>query len=128
MRLDHTVRSSRTYDETVSAVVSQTEAAGFRVLAVHDVQATLAEKGFERAPLTIVEVCNARHAHAVLAADPKIGLMLPCPIMVYASGDEVLIATMRPTLIADFFPDTDLGSTPADVESALLSIMDASAS
>jgi uncharacterized protein (DUF302 family) len=127
MDLDHTVGTDLSYREAVDAVVAATEAAGFRVLAVHDVAATLAEKGFEREPVSIVEICNARHASAVLEADPKIGLMLPCPIMVYEADGHVLISTMRPTLIGGFFPDADLGDVPAVVEDTLVEIMERAA-
>jgi len=37
------------------------------VLHIHDVQATLAAKGFETEPMKIVEVCSARYASQVLA-------------------------------------------------------------
>ena len=127
MELDYTVRSARVFDETVEAVIAETEAAGFKVQFVHDVSATLAEKGFERERVTIIELCNARYAHAVLAADVKIGLMLPCPIMVYAEGDAVMVSTMKPTLIADFFPHAELGSVPADVEAVMTGIIDRAA-
>ncbi|HSK48391.1 MAG TPA: DUF302 domain-containing protein [Coriobacteriia bacterium] len=127
MEMDFTVESAKDFDATVAAVIAETEAAKFRVQFVHDVAATLAEKGFERERVTIVELCNARHAHAVLAADVKIGLMLPCPIMVYAEGTKVMVSTMRPTLIADFFPNADLGTAPAEVEAAVCGIVERAA-
>lgn len=116
------------YREAVDAVVEASEAAGFKVLAVHDVAATLAEKGFDREPVSIVEVCNARYASAVLAEDPKIGLMLPCPLMVYEEGGQVLLSTMLPTLIGGFFPEADLGDVPGEVERILVGILEGLAS
>ena len=83
MRIDYTVATDKSYDEAVAAVVERTGANGFRVQHVHDVAATLAEKGFGRDPVSIVEVCNAKFASQVLERDINIGLMLPCPIMVY---------------------------------------------
>lgn len=124
MQLDHTRVSAKDFDATVSAVLAETEAAGFRVQHVHDVSATLAEKGFDRERVTIIEVCNARHAHAVLAADIRIGLMLPCPIMVYAEGETVKVATMLPTLIAQFFPDAGVDQTAGEVESVLIGVIE----
>ena len=58
MQLDYTVISHRTVEDTVLAVERYTAEAGFRVLATHDIAATLAEKGFSREPVTIVEVCR----------------------------------------------------------------------
>jgi len=127
MELDYTITSAKDFDRTVQAVLDETAAAGFKVQFVHDVSATLAEKGFDRERVTIVELCNAKHAHSVLAADVRIGLMLPCPVMVYAEGDAVKIATMKPTLIADFFPEADIGEAAEAVESSLKEIMNRAA-
>jgi len=127
MELDYTVTTRRSYGDAVGAVIAATEAHGFRVQFVHDVAATLAEKGFDREPVTIVEICSARYASQVLERDVKIGLMLPCPIMVYEQGGEVSIATMRPSLIAGFFPQADVGAVAAEVESVIVQIIDEAA-
>lgn len=127
MELDYTVRTDKPFADAVAAVVEKTAEHGFRVQFVHDVQETLAEKGFVREPLTIIEMCNAKFASKVLAADPKIGLMLPCPIMVYVENGEVIITTMRPTLIGGFFPEADIADTAAEVEQILRAIIDEAA-
>ena len=127
MQLDYTVTTTKSYDDAVQAVIDSTEAHGFRVQFVHDVRATLAEKGFDREPLTIVEMCNAKFASQVLAADPKIGLMLPCPIMVYVEDGHTLISTMKPSLIGGFFPEADIAATAAEVESILVAVIDEAA-
>ncbi|MBI5232472.1 MAG: DUF302 domain-containing protein [Coriobacteriales bacterium] len=127
MQMDYTVRTDKTYAEAVKAVVESAQNHGFRVQMVHDVAETLAEKGFQREPMTIVEMCNAKHAHAVLARDPKIGLMLPCPVMVYEEDGTVNISTMRPTLIGGFFPQADLDEIAAEVERSITEIVDEAA-
>ncbi len=127
MELDYTVSTTKSHADAVQAVVDRTAAHGFRVQFVHDVQETLAEKGFERDPLTIVEMCNAKFASQVLAADPKIGLMLPCPIMVYVEGGQTLISTMRPTLIGGFFPAAGIDEVAAEVEKILIAVIDEAA-
>lgn len=124
MDMDITLTSTKDFDATVAAIEAETAAANFRVLTTHDVSATLAEKGFARQRVSIIEICNAKHAYDVLAADVRIGLMLPCPIMVFAEGDTVKVTTMRPTIIGGFFPDAALGETPAEVERAIVSIME----
>jgi uncharacterized protein (DUF302 family) len=123
-QMDTTFTTGLGYDEAVDAVVEACEAAGFRVLTVHDVTQTLAEKGFDLQPLSIIEVCNAKYAHAVLSEDPVIGLMLPCPLMVYEADGEVRLSTMRPTLISTLFPEADLGDVPAEVERILVGVLE----
>jgi uncharacterized protein (DUF302 family) len=124
MQLDYTVATGKDFDAAVEAVVQATKDAGFRVLYVHDVAATLAEKGFERERVSIIEMCNAKYASQVLAADVKIGLMLPCPIMVYAENGKVFVTTMRPTLIGGFFPEADISEVAAQVETVVVGILD----
>lgn len=127
MKLDYTVATSKSHTDAVQAVIDATQAHQFRVQYVHDVRETLAEKGFDREPLTIIEVCNAKFASEVLAADPKIGLMLPCPIMVYVQDGQTLISTMKPTLIGGFFPDADIATVASQVEDVLVAVIDEAA-
>ena len=97
---------------------------GFRVLHTHDVAATLAEKGFAREPLKIIEICNAKYASQVLNKDVKISLMLPCPISVYVQGGKTEISTLLPSSIADFFPRAGIEGLAAEVESVVLRIIE----
>jgi len=127
MKPDYTVPTRKSFDEAVDAVQERAAANGFRVQFVHDIAATLAEKGFPRERVTIVEMCNAKHAATVLAADVKIGLMLPCPVMVYAENDQIHISTMLPTLLAVFFPDAGVEDVAREVEEAIRLIVDEAA-
>ena len=127
MQLDYTIESKKSFDDTVEALLEKAAANNFMVQFVHDVSATLAEKGFERERVTIVEMCNAKYASRVLAADVKIGLMLPCPIMVYAEDGKVFISTMRPTLIGGFFPEAGIEDVAKAVEDVLVGVIDSAA-
>ena len=127
MELDYTVPTAKSFDEAVEAVVHAAGVHGFRVQFVHDVAKTLAEKGFDREPVTIVEMCNAKYAAETLARDIKIGLMLPCPVMVYVESGEVFISAMRPSLISTFFPAAELDDVAAEVEAKIVAIVDAAA-
>lgn len=124
---EYSVVTSKTFDEAVKAVEENTAAKGFRVLHTHDVTATLAEKGFEREPLKIVEICNAKLAHEVLQKDVTTALMLPCPIVVYRKDGKTHISTMLPSLMGEFFPGKGIETVAALVESVVLSIVDESA-
>jgi len=127
MELDYTKSTEKPYAQAVKAVTDAAAAHGYRVQFVHDVAQTLAEKGFEREPVTIVEMCNARHASAVLARDIKVGLMLPCPVMVYEQSGKVFISAMRPSLLGSFFPEAHLEEIAAEVETQIIAIVDEAA-
>lgn len=121
---EKTVSTTKSFDETVAAVEKKTVEKGFRVLHTHDVAATLAEKGFAREPLKIIEVCNAKYASQVLDKDVKLALMLPCPISVYVQGGRTHISTLLPTSIAEFFPKAGIEKIAAEVEKAVLEIIE----
>lgn len=126
-QFEHTVPTEKSVDEAVEAIEAALAERGFRVLAVHDVQATLAEKGFERDRIKLVETCNAKYAHAVLAADVSIALMLPCPIAVFEKDGRTWISTLRPSVIGAFYPDAGIDDVAAEVEGILLSAVGAAA-
>ena len=117
------VVSSKSFAETVEAVIESTAANGFRVLHVHDVQATLAEKSFERDPLKIIEVCNAKYAHTALQIDVTISLLMPCRINVYVRDGKTVISTVKPQALAGMFDREELKSFAEDVEGVLLKII-----
>ncbi len=123
-QFDYTVETIKGFDEAVAAIEAKSKEKGFGVLHVHDVKATLASKGFDREPLKIIEICNAKYASQVLAKDIKISLMLPCPISVYVEDGKTYISTLRPKVISDFYPQADIKAIAEDVDRIVLSIVD----
>ncbi len=126
MDFDYTVTTEKSFDEVAKAVKQETENAGFRVLYIHDVTATLKEKGFTIEPFKIIEICNAKSAYTVLKADIKIGLCLPCKINVYQKDGKTFISGMRPIILPQFFPQANLGNLPMEVDTIIRNIIDKS--
>lgn len=122
--LTYTVTTQKPFDEAVQAVEDATARQGFRVLHVHDVAATLHEKGFAHDPLKIVEVCNARYASRVLAEDVEISAFLPCKVTVYAQDGETHLSALLPTVMGAFFPGPAVAEVAAEVETVVRAIVD----
>ena len=122
-KFEYTVATTKPIEQAVRSVEEISARRGFRVLHTHDVSGTLAEKGFQREPLRIVEICNARYASEVLNKDVKIALMLPCPISVYTQEGQTFISTLLPSSIGQFFPDAGIEGVAAEVEKAVLEIV-----
>lgn len=121
---ERTVTTDKSFAGAVEAIEKKATEKGFRVLHTHDVAATLAEKGFPREPLKIIEICNAKYASQVLNKDVKISLMLPCPISVYVEGGRTQISTLLPSSIAEFFPQAGIEGLASEVESIVLKIIE----
>jgi uncharacterized protein (DUF302 family) len=124
---EYTVNTGKSVDEAVSAVEKNTAAKGFRVLCTHDLSGMLAEKGFAREPLKIVEICNAKYANEVLEKDVTAVLMLPCPIVVFEKAGQTHMTTMLPSVMAEFYPGKGIEPVAGLVEKAVLAIVDESA-
>jgi uncharacterized protein (DUF302 family) len=122
--IEYTVETKKPFDEAVRAVEDSSAKHGFRVLHVHDVAATLAEKGYAREPIKIIEVCNARFASEVLQKDVKTALMLPCPITVYVDRGKTYMSTLLPEVIASFYPEAGIEALSAEVQKIVVAIVD----
>jgi uncharacterized protein (DUF302 family) len=123
MELAYTLESTKPFDQVVAAIEGNTAKHQFRVLAVHDVQATLAEKGLQRGPLKIIEVCSAKFAHQALQKEAEVALFMPCRFAVYGEGQKTIVKLGRPSMIAEMMPDAGLEELATDVEVTLKRVM-----
>jgi len=121
----HIRRSTKTLPETVQAVQDAATAAGWVVLATHDMKARFESKGFDwDCDLTIVEICSSKFATAMVEANPLLALHLPCPIVVREDGGGVEVSVLRPTYVASQFPGTDFGENSQGAEGDVTAIVD----
>lgn len=116
------------YDDAVTAIRDALAAEGFGVLTEIDVKATLKKKiDVDFRPYVILGACNPSLAHRALSAEPEIGLLLPCNVVVHA-GDTPgtsVVSVLDPVVQLGVTGRKDLEPLAAEVRERLVRALNA---
>lgn len=114
------------FDAAIDKVVAALKEEGFGVLTDIDVRATLKAKlGVDWRPYRILGACNPPLAHRALAAEDKIGVMLPCNVIVQDLGDgRVEVAAIDPAASMERVGKPKLAELANEVKGKLQAVLD----
>ncbi len=120
----NTVETS--FDNTVKRVTEELKKEGFGVLTEINVKKTLKEKldvGFRN--YVILGACNPPFAYKALQADDKIGMLLPCNVIVQELEDGLTeVAAIDPAASMGMIENAELAEVADRVGEKLKSVVD----
>jgi len=114
------------FDDTLSATRQALTDQGFGVLTEIDMRATLnAKLDVDIAPQVILGACRPSLAYAALQAEPSIGLLLPCNVVVRATDDgTTLVQALNPDMMVSMTGNPNLVAVAADAGARLSAALD----
>jgi uncharacterized protein (DUF302 family) len=108
------------FADALARVRDELKVEGFGVLTEIDVAATLREKlGEDVEEYVILGACNPPLAHRALSVDRSIGLLLPCNVVVRATGDGTVVEALDPRIMVNLSNKPELQEIADDAAARL---------
>lgn len=114
------------FDDAIAHVTDELKKEGFGVLTEIDVKATMKKKlDADFRNYRILGACNPPFAHQALLAEPQIGLMLPCNVVVQDSENgKTLVSAIDPVASMQAVDNPSLGNVAEQVRTRLQKVIE----
>ena len=114
------------FEEAVGRVTEELKKEGFGVLTEIDMSATLKKKlDVDLRPYKILGACNPPFAYQAVQAEPHIGLLLPCNVIVQDAGDgKTEVAAIDPLVSMSRVDNPALESVAKEVQEKLQRVIE----
>jgi uncharacterized protein (DUF302 family) len=109
------------FDQAITKTVAALKSEGFGVLNDIDIQHAMKEKlGKQMPPYRILGACNPPMAHQAVTADPDIGLLLPCNVIVREEAPgRVVVGFLDPQIMMNLVGQPEVRSVADAAEQRL---------
>lgn len=105
----YSARLQLPFEQVIERTTEELKKEGFGVLTKIDVRATLKEKlDADFRQYVILGACNPPSAYKALTYEIEIGLMLPCNVIVYEDGDDIVVSAINPEMMMDFIQNPEM--------------------
>jgi uncharacterized protein (DUF302 family) len=117
---------TKSFEESVKMVSDELKKQGFGILTKIDIKDKFKEKlGIDFNKYTILGACHPSSAHKAIVAEENIGLMLPCNVIVYKSGNKSIISIIKPTIAMGMILNPELKQIAQEIERKLSNVIKA---
>ena len=113
------------FEATLAKVKSELAKEGFGVLTEINVTETLKKKlNVDYTKYAILGACHPQSAYQVLQKEPSIGLLLPCNVIVYQTGNTITVEAIRPTVAMEIVDNPEIAQIAKEIEGKLQHVVE----
>lgn len=113
------------FDETLAATREALAAQGFGVLTEIDMAGTLKKKlDVDIPPHVILGACNPPNAYKAVQAEPSIGVLLPCNVVVRSAGEQTIVEAIDPATMHELTGNAAMKDVAVTIGGMLQAVLD----
>lgn len=109
------------FEVAVEKVTEELKKEGFGILTEIDVKETMKKKlNVDFNNYKILGACNPPIAHKALQIEEKLGLLLPCNVIVYEKGNDCIVSVFNPMIMTQIIQNKELVKIAEEVKQKLI--------